>query len=129
LIHYDIHHGNYLVEESGKIVLFDFEMMCQSWYVHEIATILYYALFIPSMRQEQGKSEWFLQYFMEGYLQENQLAQEELEKIPKYLLYRDLLVYAYLCKIWKEEDITASNRAYRERISDSIDERRQGLRL
>jgi len=44
LIHYDIHHGNYLLTGAAKkLVLFDFEMTCKSWYVNDVASILHYA--------------------------------------------------------------------------------------
>ena len=37
---------------NGNITLFDFEMTCQSWYAHEIGTVLYYALLVP---EKEGK--------------------------------------------------------------------------
>jgi len=117
IIHYDIHHDNYLLKPSGSIILFDFEMTCQSWYVHEIGNVLYYALLVPEM---EGREQWFLNHFLKGYSKENTLTKGELEKIPNYLLYRALLVYAYICKIWTGDNLTPKNKAYKERLEYSI---------
>jgi len=44
LIHYDIHRGNFLlVGSEKKLILFDFEMTCKSWYINDVSAVLYYA--------------------------------------------------------------------------------------
>ncbi|MEM9886807.1 MAG: phosphotransferase [Bacteroidota bacterium] len=129
LIHYDIHHGNYLIAKEQKIVLFDFEMACQSWYAHEIGTVLYYALFLPMMQAKKEADKWFLKHFLKGYSKEHTIAPQELDKIPAYLLYRDLLVYAYISKVWSEENITEAQEVFREQIEQGILERRECLGL
>lgn len=101
-------------------------MACQSWYAHEIGNVLYYALLVPEM---EGREAWFLNTFLEAYFKENSMPKEELEKIPSYLLYRALLVYAYICKIWTAEQLTPRNKAYKERLENSILLRRKILGL
>ncbi|MFT7589844.1 MAG: Ser/Thr protein kinase RdoA (MazF antagonist) [Limisphaerales bacterium] len=57
LVHYDIHQGNYLLDEANHLILFDFEMTCKTWFINDIATVLYYACYyknsaaIPNFEQ------------------------------------------------------------------------------
>ncbi|MEL6659653.1 MAG: phosphotransferase, partial [Bacteroidota bacterium] len=125
IIHYDIHHGNYLlVGEEKKLVLFDFEMASKSWYANDIACVVYYAKHFPPARDEDGFEDRFLNEFWKGYELENCLEEREKEKIPKFLLYRDLVVLAFLRKIWDFENISGNEKAYVAMIEQSITKRR-----
>jgi len=125
LVHYDIHHENYYLRGSSeKIILSDFEMTCRSWYINDISIILYYIL--NSTPQEKHKiiSELFLNAFFKGYRKEFSIDESEKKKIPKFLLYRDLLVYGYTFRIWKEEaNMTDNEIKFRNKLSDSITKR------
>lgn len=124
LIHYDIHQGNYLLSQDGQLVLFDFELACRSWYVHDVAIILYYAEHHPEAKKETDFADYFLRYFWKGYEPFNQLQEEEKEMIPFFLLYRDLMVFAYLLHIWEGKILTRQQITYKDRIETSIQERR-----
>ncbi len=125
IIHYDIHHGNYLlVGEEKKLVVFDFEMACKSWYVNDIACVVYYAKHFPPARDEVDFENRFLAAFWKGYETENQLTEREKEKIPKFLLYRDLVVLAFLRNIWDFEKINDQEKAYVAMMKQSIAKRR-----
>lgn len=126
LVHYDIHHGNYLLKPDGKLVLFDFELCCQTWYVHDVATVLYYAENHPKSRETENFQTLFLQHFLKGYQREFQTPSEtEMNFIPAFLLYRDLMVYAYLLDIWAGKTLTGQQESYLTRIEMSIQKRRQ----
>ncbi len=126
LVHYDIHHGNYLLKEDGELVLFDFELCCLSWYIHDIATILYYAESHPKSQVTENFQAHFLHHFFEGYQQEfRSPSEEEKNLIPIFLLYRDLMVYAYLLDIWASKTLTKHQERYQQRIKSSIYRRRQ----
>jgi Ser/Thr protein kinase RdoA (MazF antagonist) len=69
IIHYDVHQGNYLLE-ADRINLFDFEMVCPSWYENDIAVALYYAHFFNQRIQQFPEKEFqrfFLEFFLLGY--------------------------------------------------------------
>ena len=125
IIHYDIHKGNYLLtEEEKKLVLFDFEMTCKSWYANDVACVVYYAKHFPTARDEDGFEDRFLSAFWKGYELENYLDEREKEKIPKFLLYRDLVVLAFLRNIWDFEKIQPHEKAYVAMMEQSIAKRR-----
>ena len=65
LIHQDAHRGNFYVDQAGKITFFDFDDSSYSWFVEDIALVLFYAV----MRQEDppGFTENFLKGFLPGY--------------------------------------------------------------
>lgn len=122
LIHYDIHHGNYFLRDTDeKFILFDFEMMCKSWYVMEIAVVLYYILNSTPIKEESATTELFLNHFIAGYQQSFEFDKQELEFIPTLLLYRDLLVYGYTFYLWPEgAQLEEKNQRFRDRLAMNI---------
>ncbi len=128
LIHYDIHFGNYLFKEQDKkIVLFDFEMLCYSWFVNDIAVILYYAFYLKGDKTELEFQNSFLPHFWKGYESKFAIAPSEKEKISKFLLYRDLLVYSFLNKIWAGKALTEEDIKYKHKLDKSISTRRKSI--
>ncbi len=126
LIHYDIHHGNYLLtEHDSKLVLFDFEMTCNSWFINDIATILYYANHFPNLMNEADFSTRFMENFWKGYEKENRIKEEEKKWISIFLLYRDLMVFGLLSKIWKDKKLAKNEKRYLEMVESSIERRRK----
>lgn len=126
LIHYDIHHGNYLLKEDGKLEVFDFELCCQSWYVHDVATVLYYASTHPKSQTTANFQNYFLRNFWVGYQREFPIPSEEEQKfIPTFLLYRDLMVYGYLMDIWFGKSYTNQQQQYLKRMEQSIADRKE----
>lgn len=129
LVHYDIHQGNYLLTKDDRLFLFDFEMACRSWFSNDVAIVLYYAAYYPSTREEPGFEDRFLTHFWRGYEQEYQLPAAEKEKIPLFLLYRDLLVLGYLEKIGQWKEASDPTKAFKARLESSILRRREQLAL
>jgi Ser/Thr protein kinase RdoA (MazF antagonist) len=74
LIHQDAHRGNFFVDEKGKITFFDFDDSSFSWFVEDIALVLFYAV----MGQENPAkfTEKFLNGFMPGYFSAYSLDQK-----------------------------------------------------
>ncbi|MFK7971682.1 MAG: phosphotransferase enzyme family protein [Bacteroidia bacterium] len=130
VVHYDLHHGNYLMsEDDGDPYFFDFEMACQNWYMNDVATVLYYALMHAHTRDEVDFEERFMLHFCKGYQSHNWLDSSELNWVPTFLLYRDLLVFGYLHRIWDVSKIDGLDKDFFDRISSSIDKRRAALGL
>lgn len=130
LIHYDIHHGNYLLtRDNTQLQLFDFEMTCQSWYINDVSTVLYYAHQFPKETGDDAFEAVFMKHFREGYEEEHHIDEDEYVWIPVFLLYRDLMVYGVLSGIWKEKVLTSQETAYLQMIQESIRNRRNKLGL
>lgn len=124
LIHYDIHHGNYLItQQNTELKLFDFEVACNSWYINDISTVLYYANHFPQSIENDAFENYFMSQFWEGYEQEHRIDEEEKAWIPKFLLYRDLMVYGFLCKTWDKKELAQHEIKYLEMIQASIKRR------
>lgn len=130
LIHNDIHHENYLLTDpENKIILFDFEVACQSWYVYEIATALYYACLVNRKRNDLDFERTFLSNFLKGYRAEYSLPPIDFEVVLKFMLYRDLFLYGYITAMWKHKIVPKSITSYLALIDTSIAVRRGRLKL
>lgn len=70
LIHWDINVGNFTVDETGKITLFDFDECQYSWYAEDITIQLYYLLYVfgeDSKSERKVQYELFIKHFERGY--------------------------------------------------------------
>lgn len=134
IIHYDIHNDNYFIsKKKGKyylskkkknIVLFDFEMICKSWYINDVSTVVYYAKHFPSVKNEKEFEKRFLKSFWNGYEQEFKIEDSEKKKIPKFLLFRDLLQLGFLNRIWDIKSLLPDQQRHIRFIEESISKRK-----
>ena len=106
LIHQDAHRGNFFVNQSGKITkitLFDFDDCVYSWYINDIALILFYA---AMGREDQSEfiSE-FLAGFLPGYCSENKLPADWFKEIPYFIKLREIDLYAVIHRSFDVENL------------------------
>ena len=94
LIHQDAHGGNFFVDGSYNITLFDFDDCAYGHYIYDIAMALFYAVTNRPDAEEFGPH--FFQYFMRGYRQENQLDPAWFTEIPYFLKLREFDLYAVI---------------------------------
>ena len=94
LIHRDAHRGNFFVDENGNITLFDFDDSSYSWFVEDIALVLFYAV----MGQENPVefTENFLKSFLPGYFSAYSLDLKWFREIPLFIKLRELDLYAVI---------------------------------
>jgi len=94
LIHQDAHQGNFFIDDVGKITMFDFDDSSYSWFVEDIALILFYAV----MGQEDPDrfTENFLSEFIPGYFSEYDLAHKWFSEIPIFMKRREIDLYAVI---------------------------------
>ncbi|QTH43229.1 phosphotransferase [Cohnella sp. LGH] len=95
LIHGDINVGNFMVDH-GVITLFDFDECQYSWYVEDIAIQLYYMVYVygnDSIQERTLQCQLFMEHFINGYLQENNISSYWLEQMPLFLRLREIIVY------------------------------------
>lgn len=109
LIHNDLHMWNFLYNLNARgvfpITIIDFDVCAYHWFLTDIAIAAYHAITTGS-HKNLGKREafarHFLQHFMGGYRQENDLAPAWLERLPLFLRYREILSYIALSNEWPE---------------------------
>jgi Ser/Thr protein kinase RdoA (MazF antagonist) len=94
LIHQDAHGGNLLVDEQGRITLFDFDDCAYSWYANDIAIVLFYA--VMWQEDKPAATQWFMHHFLRGYRKEYALDSAWLAEIPHFLKLREIDLYAVI---------------------------------
>lgn len=104
LIHYDAHSSNLLVDRDGRLCLFDFDDSLHSWFICDIAIVLFYMT--AGKEPDIGSVEEFLNHFLAGYAQENQLDPKWLKEIPKFLKIREIDLYAVIHRSFDVSNIT-----------------------
>jgi len=103
LIHQDAHAGNFFVDEAGGITLFDFDDACYSWYVNDIAIVLFYA--VMGSEDRHAFTRFFMEHFLKGYRNKNSLDGKWLKQIPHFLKLREIDLYAVIHRSFDLDNI------------------------
>ena len=94
MIHFDMHGGNFFVDGTGSINLFDFDDCHYSWFAYDVAISLFYV--VMGAENEAESALDFLRNFIIGYQIENQFRAEWLKQIPVFLKMREIDLYAII---------------------------------
>ncbi len=94
LIHQDAHAGNFHVDEASNLTLFDFDDAVYSWFVYDIAMVIFYAVTNHPDPPKVAARLW--PHFWRGYCLENQLDKDWLAQIPAFLKLREIDLYAVI---------------------------------
>ncbi|MFD1177831.1 phosphotransferase enzyme family protein [Paenibacillus puldeungensis] len=104
LIHGDINVGNFTVDETGGIILFDFDECQYSWFAEDIAIQLYYFLYVfgeDSKFDRKVQYELFIEHFIRGYTEDGrQLPDGWKEQLPLFLKLREIIVIVGMYRSW-----------------------------
>ncbi|TYP74572.1 phosphotransferase enzyme family protein [Paenibacillus methanolicus] len=130
LIHGDINAGNFTVDSSGELTLFDFDECQYSWYVEDIAVQLYYLLYVfgeDSKPLRKAQYELFLAHFENGYADEGRrMPKEWRDQLPLFLRLREIIVFIGMHRSW---DLREPDQWTRDFIRDSRMRITNGLSL
>jgi len=108
LIHQDAHQNNFFMDGNGKITLFDFDDCVYSWFINDIAIVLFY---ISMDAEELGYpnaalfTQDFMIRFLQGYRRAKQLDPQWLKEIPTFLKLREIELYAIAFRDFDIKDI------------------------
>ena len=80
IVHFDAHPGNIFMDENNVFTHFDFDDCLYSWYMNDIAIVLFYL--ISHKTDKLAFTEKFMPVFLKGYAQENMLDPKWLKEIP-----------------------------------------------
>ncbi len=94
LIHQDAHGGNLFIDEKGLITLFDFDDCCYSWFINDIAIVLFYI--VTSAKDQEAFTKEFMLQFLHGYIRHCSLDLDLLKEIPNFLKMREIELYAVI---------------------------------
>ncbi|RBP04265.1 phosphotransferase enzyme family protein [Rossellomorea aquimaris] len=123
LIHSDIHPGNFFYHE-GDLHVFDFDDSTQFFFISDVAIPLYYSVWWK-LRNENldTRSQFgakFLVSFLKGYLTECDIEEEWVDRIPHFLLLRDLTLYSVFHKKWDLENLSDVEESLLSQIRDRL---------
>ncbi|MEK4273634.1 phosphotransferase enzyme family protein [Paenibacillus sp. FSL R7-0026] len=111
LIHYDFHPYNFLIDQ-GKITVFDFDDSLYGWFALDIGIAATHAVWWGSDYKAWGSkhefAKHFLNEFLEGYIKQNSMGQEWIQRIPLFMEYRNISSFFWWLNNWngKEENLT-----------------------
>ncbi|MCM3257838.1 phosphotransferase [Paenibacillus lautus] len=104
LIHGDINVGNFMVDETGEITLFDFDECQYSWYAEDIAIQLYYLLYVfgeDSKTERKVQYELFIEHFALGYTENGRrLPEGWKDQLSLFLKLREIIVFVGMNRSW-----------------------------
>ena len=103
LIHQDAHAGNLFVDEEGVITMFDFDDCAYSWFINDIAIVLFYIAM--GVEDQAAFTRDFMTHFLRGYRSENQFDETWLNEIPSFLKLREIDLYAVIHRSFDVENI------------------------
>jgi len=103
LIHQDAHQGNFFVDGSGRITIFDFDDSSYSWFVEDIALVLFYA--VMGQEDPAAFTAAFLKGFLPGYFSEFDLDPKWFREIPLFMKRREIDLYAVIHRSFDVENL------------------------
>jgi len=111
IVHNDLHHNNFHVHD-GKIIFFDFGDVSYHWFAYDIAIAIYHAVqTVPESRKAEFVARFF-DSFLSGYLQENTLSEEWIQRIPLFIDFRHIYSFVYFTKFVNWNEMNEHTRNY-----------------
>ncbi len=120
LIHTDVHQGNFFAY-NNNITVFDFDDCAYSFFINDIAIVLFYVNWTRDSDNNVKFSEEFLKHFMRGYNMENTLEAYWFDAIPNFLKLRELIVFEVLNKKWDLNNLNEKQSALLEDMKYKIE--------
>lgn len=107
LIHYDFHPYNFLIDQE-KITVFDFDDSLYGWYALDIGIAATHAVWWGShFKDWRSKNEFamhFLFEFLEGYLKQNNIESDWIQRIPLFMEYRNISSFFWWLNNWDGDE-------------------------
>ncbi|MBI5960038.1 MAG: phosphotransferase [Chloroflexi bacterium] len=94
LVHQDAHPGNFFVTEEGQFTLFDFDDCVYSWYIYDVAMVVFYMIVLKD--DPLALTREFMPAFWRGYRREFALDPRWLAEIPLFMKLREIDLYAVI---------------------------------
>jgi Ser/Thr protein kinase RdoA (MazF antagonist) len=99
LIHDDLHYANFLIHPGGSVTIIDFDDCVYGWFAMDVAMALFDVLVLynaPNEKENQRFAQCFINNYLSGYRQENDLSLFWQSKLPRFLKLKELCIYATL---------------------------------
>lgn len=108
LLHGDVWLENVLVADHSKLTVIDFQDCEKHYYIFDLAVPLYSALEFTFAGSGNIKdyAQSIMEALIEGYLEENEIPFEMLEKLPLFLKLKEIFEYSLMHMYLNKERLT-----------------------
>jgi Ser/Thr protein kinase RdoA (MazF antagonist) len=104
LVHGDLNWGNYYIHNKTKLTLFDFDSCCYSWFIYDIAILIWSLIWEKPKKFAIKVLKEFIPSFYKGYSNHSILDNKWIELMPDFLYFHDFFLYTAIT-----ETINAGN--------------------
>lgn len=119
LIHADIHTGNFFIN-NNQIILFDFDDSCYSWYIYDIAIIIYSYLTLNDNINKIDNIKRFTNTLIDSYMQVNKTFDINISFLQDIFRYRDLMLFVFVHKKWDVNNMNNKQKEYYDKLENRI---------
>lgn len=104
LIHTDLHIGNMVISDEGKLTFFDFDDICYKHFMSDIAIIIFYltAFGEKTIEERTEQAVKIMKPFILGYNRINHLPSEEWLHLNTFFKLREAILYTVIVASGKE---------------------------
>ncbi|SFJ72761.1 phosphotransferase enzyme family protein [Thermoflavimicrobium dichotomicum] len=127
LIHNDLTHENFLIDNDGNLQLIDFSDCKHHFFTYDIAISLYHACMTVDPAERSLFKEIFLKAFADGYLTENELQSDWKEYVDFFIEFRSIFSYLYWSLSQHQSHLPPSQIAYLKELEDKLKRGRPAL--
>jgi len=107
LVHADLNYSNLFVDDHENLTVFDFDDCRHHWFAYDLAVPLFYGLiFFDMPSQDPSKQEWFYGPVLEGYSRHMVLEDEWLNRIPAFVRFRRIEIFAWAHKLLDMDNLS-----------------------
>lgn len=95
LIHTDLHIGNMVMSNEGKLTFFDFDDSCYKHFISDIAIIIFYLVAFGGLTIEERtkRATKIMSPFIKGYNKINLLPLEEWKHLNTFFKLREVILF------------------------------------
>lgn len=95
LVHADIHHGNFRIDDHSRLTLFDFDDCHYHWYSYDLAVPIFLLTLSLARKPAEIGLQPLLDAFWTGYASTNSLSKLCQDSVTRFIEYRGFVMYCW----------------------------------
>lgn len=117
LVHADLHHGNFFVDEKGKFTLLDFDDSVYHWFAYDVAVPIVTLAYSCARKGIENPWEKVGSFFWEGYGAVRPLTDSFRQSVERFSLYRKYVLYYWAMENAANPSFDEKSRSYIEKTA------------
>jgi len=126
LIHADLHHGNFFVNEAGEFTIFDFDDCLYHWFEYDLAVPLFTLRLSFEIDSLDFNLNRMRDWMLEGYQTIKSVSTLDMNLLNRLIEYRSFLIYSWCIHNIDNPELSESSDKW---IKNAVKLCRQGLTL